>query len=135
MPSVGVYEALRSAVVREEWALDSARAGVLAKGERVTATSRRWVSADTARLLAPGRGWVSTTASDGRPIMAQLRFLVRRPLPVYRDAALAALPAQRLGNLLLWTGAVHDALQIREADGAVELKLTPSVHCGHKHGR
>ena len=130
--SVGVYDALRSAVVRESWELDSAKVGVLAKGERIAATRRRWISADTARLHVPGRGWVSNTASDGRRILAQLRFRVRRPLPVYRSAA--AQPEHRLDSLLVWTDAVMDALALSGAEDAVELKLTPAVHGGHRRG-
>lgn len=133
--SVGVYEAVRSAVIREGWELDSAKAGVLHKSERVTAARRRWINADTARLLIPGRGWVSTVASDGRQILAQLRFVVRRPLPVYSSPELATQPGNRLDdNLLLWSGDVHAALEIRDDHSAVELKLSSTKHGGHHRG-
>ncbi len=135
MASVGVYEAVRSAVVREGWQLDSAKAGVLHKAERITAVRRRWISADTARLLIPGRGWVSTVSSDGRNILAQLRFVVRRPLPVYSSSALATQPGNRLDdNLLLWSGDVHAALEIRDDHSAVELKLSSRKHGGNRRG-
>eukprot|EP01043_Picozoa_sp_COSAG02_P055205 COSAG02_NODE_6367_length_3621_cov_3.797842_1_plen_831_part_00 len=133
--SVGVYEALRSAVIREGWELDSAKAGVVHKSERITAVRRRWINADTARLLIPGRGWVSTVASDGRQILAQLRFEVRRPLPVYSSPELATQPGNRLDdNLLLWSGDVHAALEIRDDRSAVELKLSSRKHAGHRRG-
>ena len=130
MTSVGVYEAVHSAVVREGWELDSAKVGVLSKGERITAVRRRWMSAETARLLIPGRGWVSTVASDGRQILAPLRFVVRRPLPVYSGPE--RKPGNRLGNLLLWKDAVHEALDVQE--DAVELKLAPTKHGDHRRG-
>ena len=126
--AVGVFEAVRSAVIRESWELSAAKCGVLAKGERIEAARRRWLSATTARLLLPGRGWVSTVAADGRTILSPVRFAVRRPLPVHTDPQLQ----RKAPSVLLWTGDEFHALS--EAGGSVLLKLDPAEHGGLRQG-